>query len=313
MLASMNQQSGHNQMRSFAILAFGAVCISFAAIFVKLLGTGKLGPASIAFWRTAFGAVILFVWARLAGHSLRLPWATKRWTVLAGFLFFLDLFFWHRSILYAGAGMATIFANTQVFGTAVLSYFVFKERLSLTFWAAAVSAIGGVVLLIGVGSDIAFTAIYLRGVLFGLMTGVFYANYLVTMKLAGQEGGRPPSFITLMAWTSLFSAAFLLAASLLTEPHEFIPPDWFSVFILFSLALVAQAVGWWLISQSLPRIDASKSGLALLLQPVLATVWGALFFAERLTGIQVIGAGITLAAIYVGSLRRRAKRPLPTP
>ncbi len=313
----MTQPETHNQMRSFAVLAFGAICISFAAIFVKLLGIDRLGPASIGFWRTMFGAIILFAWALVAGHRLRLPRATLRWTVLAGFLFFLDLFFWHRSILYAGAGMSTIFANTQVFGTAVLSYFIFKERLSLTFWIAAVAAIFGVVLLIGVGSDVEFTSRYLRGVLFGLLTGIVYANYIITMKTAGQkEGkpGKPASFITLMAWTSLFSAFFLMIASLMTERHEFLPPDWFSVFILVALALVAQAVGWWLISQSLPKVDASKGGLALLLQPVLTTIWGALFFAERLTGVQIVGAVITLTAIYIGSVRRRAKRetrPLP--
>lgn len=301
----MAQETTHNQMRSFMVLAFGAVCISFAAIFVKLLGSGEMGPSSIAFWRTFLGAGILFAWSLAAGHGTRLPWAVKRWTVLAGFLFFLDLFAWHRSILLAGAGMSTILANTQVFATAVLSYFIFRERLTAGFFVAALSGIIGVVLLIGIGSDFDFTAGYLRGIFFGLLTGVFYAHYLVTLKVAGQREGRPASFITLMAWTSLFSAIFLGIASLLTERHEFMPPDWFSIFILFSLALVAQALGWWLISQSLPGMDAHKGGLALLLQPVLATVWGALFFAERLTALQIVGAGITLAAIYVGTIRRR--------
>ncbi|MEW5995163.1 MAG: EamA family transporter, partial [Candidatus Zixiibacteriota bacterium] len=60
---------------------------------------------------------------------------------------------------------------------------------------------------------------------------------------------------------------------------------------------------WWAIASSLPKINASRSGLALLLQPVLATVWGVLFFGEYLTPIQIAGALITLAAIYVGSVR----------
>ena len=299
-------------MRSFAILSFGAICISFAAIFVKLIGRDAMGPASIAFWRTLFGAGILFSWAKLAGHSLQLPWSMKRWTVVAGFLFFVDLFCWHRSILLAGAGMSTILANTQVFGTAVLSYFIFKERLRLGFFIAAGSAIVGVIMLIGVGSDIDFSPEYLRGVVFGLLTGVAYAHYIVTLKVAGQREGKPGSFITLMAWTSLFSALFLGAASLITERDVFMPPDLFTLFILFSLALVAQAVGWWAISQSLPRIDASRGGLALLLQPVLATVWGVIFFAEHLSLLQIIGAAITLGAIYVGTVRRKVKPP-PAP
>ena len=302
----MRRHSQERTGRALAILAFGALCISFAAVFVTLLRAGRLGPGAIAFWRTFFGAGILFVWAALAGHRLGLPWALKRWTILAGVLFAGDLFVWHRSVLLVGVGMSTIFANTQVFGTAVLSYFIFRERLTLGFFAAAAGAILGLILLIGVGSDIAFTAPYLRGVLLGLLTAVFYAHYIVTIKIAGQREGPPPSFITLMAWVSSAAAFFLLIASLLYERHEFFPPDWTSVGILVLLALVAQALGWWAISQALPRLDAHRSGLALLLQPVLAAVWGALFFAERLTPLQTLGAAITLLGIYLGTVRRPA-------
>ena len=290
-------------MTPLVVLSAGAVCISFAAIFVKLLGMEKMGPTAIAFWRTLFGAAILFTWAALRNDRLTLTASVTRWSVLAGFIFFLDLFFWHRSILYAGAGMATILANTQVFGTALLSFLIFKERLTFKFFAAAVCAVAGVALLIGLGSAVEFSVRYLKGIAFGLLTGIVYANYIVVVKIAGQSKTKP-SFLTLMAWTSLFSALFLGVAGML-EKDRFMPPDLFSVFILFALALVAQALGWWAIASSLPKIAASRSGLALLLQPVLATVWGVFFFHEYLTPLQIVGGLITLVAIYVGSVRNR--------
>ena len=290
-------------MTPLVVLSAGAVCISFAAIFVKLLGMDKMGPTAIAFWRTLFGAAILFTWSALRRDRLTLTAPVTRWSALAGFIFFLDLFFWHRSILYAGAGMATILANTQVFGTAVLSFLIFKERLTFKFFAAAVCAVAGVALLIGLGSEIEFSVRYLKGIAFGLLTGIVYANYIVVVKIAGQSKTKP-SFLTLMAWTSLFSALFLGVAGLL-EKDRFMPPDLFSVFILFALALVAQALGWWAIASSLPKIAASRSGLALLLQPVLATVWGVFFFHEYLTPLQIVGGLITLVAIYAGSVRNR--------
>ncbi|MCK4373360.1 MAG: EamA family transporter, partial [candidate division Zixibacteria bacterium] len=58
------------------------------------------------------------------------------------------------------------------------------------------------------------------------------------------------------------------------------------------------------ITTSLPHLNASRSGLVLLLQPLLATVWGWLFFAEHLTPLQLVGGTITLSAIYLGSARR---------
>ncbi len=301
----MANSSESTELRALLMLAFGAVCISFAAIFVKLLDLRGMGPTAIAFWRVVLGAVILFGWAVAARINVILPWSILRWTILAGFLFFLDLFFWHRSIIYSGAGMSTILANTQVFGTAVLSFFIFKERLTLKFFVAAVSAVVGVVLLIGIGSDIAFSSLYLKGIAFGLLTGIVYAHYIIVLKLAGHEE-RQLGFIVLMAWVSLFSAVFLGFVLLTFSQEAIVPPDWFSLVIAAALALIAQALGWWAISSSLPKIDASRSGLLLVLQPVLTSVWGALFFDEYLTVLQIFGAVITLVAIYVGSIRRKA-------
>lgn len=298
----MTVSTHHRRPPPILVLAFGATCISFAAIFVKLLGAG-MGPTAIGFWRAFLGAGFLFAWAVATRQRLVLPRVIFGWSVLAGFIFFLDLFLWHRSIIYSGAGMATILANIQVFVTAALSYFVFREKLSIMFFAAATGAIVGIVLLIGVGSNFEFTRIYLTGIMLGILTGFVYGSYIIVMKKAGQVEGRP-DFRVLMGWVSLFTAFFLAVASY-WEEAAFMPPDLYSLGILAALALVAQTVGWWSISVSLPQLDASRSGLVLLLQPILATAWGYLFFAEHLTPIQLFGAAITLMAIYIGSVRRR--------
>ncbi|HWR82866.1 MAG TPA: DMT family transporter, partial [Candidatus Deferrimicrobium sp.] len=295
----MPQSNRNGSRHPLLTLAAGAICISFAPVFVKMLAAGNMGPTAIAFWRTFIGAVILFAWSVARNETLSLQAPVMRWSGLAGFVFFLDLFFWHRSILYAGAGIATILANTQVFGTAVLSFLIFKERLSLKFFAAALGAVVGVALLIGLGSHVALASNYIRGVVFGLLTGLAYANYIVTLKLAGHK--HRTSFVTLMAWTSLYSALFLGVATLI-EHDRMAPPDLTALALLAALALVAQVLGWWAISSSLPKIAASRSGLTLLLQPVLATVWGVLFFNELLAPMQIVGALFTLAAIYVGSV-----------
>lgn len=299
----MNSTEDRSVAKALLVLAFGALCISFAAIFVKLLGRDVLGPTAIGFWRALFGAGILFVWVVLKGESPKIPLVIVRFAIPAGFIFFLDLFFWHRSIIFAGAGMATILANTQVFFVAGLGFVLFKEKLSLPFMAAALAAFVGVVLLVGIGSEVEFSSVYLRGVIFGLLTGVVYGSYIITLKKAGHRK-ECPSFLVVMAWTSLFTALFC-GVSMLIESDPYMPPDLFSIFILFSLALVAQAVGWYVISTTLPKLRAAQSSLILLLQPVLATVWGVLFFTEHLTPLQIIGAGITLMAIYVGSVRRK--------
>jgi drug/metabolite transporter (DMT)-like permease len=217
-------------------------------------------------------------------------------------VFFLDLFFWHRSIIYVGAGMSTILGNTQVFGSALLSWLLFKERPSIRFFIAAVSAVFGVVLLVGMlAKDIEFSALYTRGILFGLLTGLTYACYIILLKGAGHRQ-RVGDSVAFMAGISLLSAAFLGGAAAM-ERNRLVPPDLASWLLLAALGVVSQAVGWWAIARSLSEIVASKAGLILLLQPTLAMVWGMLFFDEQLAATQAAGAAITLAAIYYGGWR----------
>ena len=289
-------------IRSLLVLMFGTVCLSFAAVFVKLLGMGIMDPTPIGFWRTFLGAIILFAWSMLARKSLRMSRTILLWSFLGGFIFFLDLFFWHRSIIYSGAGMATILASTQVFITAVLGYFAFREKLTSSYFIIALSAIVGVALLIGFGGGVEFSRRYVSGVVFGLLTGVVYGGYIIIMKKIGHLKDRP-DFRTIMAWTSLFTAFFLFLASLI-EGSELALPNLYSLSVLVALAMVVQVLGWRAITSSLPKLTSSKSALTLVLQPVLATVWGVIFFDEYLTVIQLTGAVITIGAIYLGSVRR---------
>ena len=302
----MNSTTGPSTTKSYLVLAFGAICISFAPVFVKLVGEGVLGPTAIGFWRLFFGAIALFGWSAASGHGWRISGRMMKWTALAGFIFYVDIFLWHRSVIFIGAGMSTILGNTQVFWTAILSFFIFKEKLSIKFFTAVMAAIIGLTLLAGYGSELEFTRRYIWGILFGLGTGVAYANYLVTLKATSQQQARP-HFLTLMAWVSLFGAVFL-GLSGWAENDPFVPPDGRTVLILVSLGIVAQAVGWWVIASTLPKIQISRGGLILLLQPVLATVWGFLMFNEHLTTIQLAGAVITLVAIYIGSTPSKSDR-----
>lgn len=298
----------HARGRPMLALVAGAACISFAPILVRVLVDGGLGPTAAGFWRCLFGTVALAALTLARGRSLRLAGRPRFWAVVAGLTFFADLWIWHRAIRDAGAGLATILGNMQVFLTALLSVWLFRERIGGRFVAAAVAASVGVTLLVGVGSEVAFDATYLRGVLFGLLTAVAYASFLLAMRLAGEASdGR--STLAVMTWMS-GAASVPLGVAAALESDRAMPSGATAWAAALGLALIAQSLGWWAISRSLPRVPGAVAGLVLLLQPVLAAVWGFLWFDERLTALQAVGAAVTLAGVYFGS--RRAPTPART-
>jgi drug/metabolite transporter (DMT)-like permease len=286
-------------------LFLGAVLIGFAPILVKLVA---IGPTTTAFYRCAFAFLILMLLmaSGLLSKNVRLsprhwPREAKWLAALAGLLFAGDLYVWHRAVLYAGAGMGTILGNTQVFYSSLLGLLFFDERLTFRFVVSVLMAFAGVFLLVRFGSAPSSTLgdKYWWGVAFGLSTGAFYASYILTMRrLEKLSVGIPTE--QLIAAVSAVAAIVLLPISL-HESTLRLPVGMEWVW-LPTLALVAQIAGWILITKNLPKVPLSRAGLIILAQPVVATVVGNLLFGESLSPLQLLGAVLTLAAIYLGTL-----------
>ena len=56
-------------------------------------------------------------------------------------------------------------------------------------------------------------------------------------------------------------------------------------------AFMCQTLGWYLINNSITEIPAHEGSLLLMLQPLLATVWGSIFFSEQLGAPAAPGSG----------------------
>lgn len=276
--------------------------ISFSAVWVKLT---VVGPDTAAFYRVALGGGILLV-ISLARRDRLWPGARAVAMIVAAAVFFaLDLLLWHRSIHYVGPGIATLIPNFQVFVLAVAGLLFLGERWRWQLAVAAPAAIVGLFLL--VGSDWgAMPQGYHLGIWMGLLTMVCYAGYVLSLRASRVRGPGSFSSFASIALVSLVTAA-LLAVVIVADGHEsFAIPGWRDGGILLAYGLCAQVAGWVLISKSLVRLPTSQVGLILLLQPVLAFAWDVLFFHGNFDAIQIVGAVIALAAIYLGQQRGKA-------
>ena len=77
--------------------------------------------------------------------------------------------------------------------------------------------------------------------------------------------------------------------------------------LLATYALVAQVFGWIFITSALSSVPAARVGLVLLLQPALSFLWDVLLFDRVFTAMELVGASVALAAIYLGSRPVRAR------
>jgi len=282
-------------------LVIGAVLISFSGVWVK---TAHVTPNVSAFYRAFFGGIVLFAAAVYRGE---IKWRGTRQFVLStlcGFLFALDLWFYHYSIQYIGPGLGTIIPNFQVFILAGIGILFLREPLRVVFLVSLPLAFFGLILIVGLNWAQLEQA-YRIGIYYGLACAVCYAAFILTLrKLQSEQAGI--SFFYVLLVVSFTSAVFL-AAEVIHNNNSFKIPDLQSFFALAALGLFSQSVGWILISNALPQIRASLSGLILLMQPALAFVWDVLFFQRPTSLVNWMGVLIALAAIYLGMGRRSAR------
>ena len=274
----------------------GAFIISFSGVYVKL---AHVMPSLSAFYRVFIGAICLTVITAFTGQ-LKWPGTKNALCLLAAGIFFsLDLFAWHRSIIYVGPGLATILVNFQVLILALYGVLFYKEPLTLRLLVAALMALTGLFLIFGWqwGS---LPADYHKGVYWGFATAIFYAGFLLTLK-AAQSSSRSLNPADNMMFTS-WVAVLALGVYVLLNQHGFAIPDQQTLWALLGLGLTSQVLGWILITGALPRIKTATAGIILLIQPTFAYLWDILFFNLPLTPINLCGFLLAVGAIYLGTL-----------
>lgn len=289
----MDTLLGNPRIRLFA----GAVLISFSPVLVRLV---SVSPTVSGFYRLLFGGVGLAMF--LAATRRKLSFTKSAWIALfASAVFFaLDLWFWHRSIIYIGPGLATLLANFQVFFMTAAGVILLRQRPTATQLAAIPLAMLGLAAIIGLDWQ-GLQPEYRIGVVFGLLTAVCYAGYLLAMRQArtGSLHAVPSREIAVLSLV----AASILGVSAIAEGESLAIPNLNDAVWLGCYGVLVHAVGLMFIASSLANVTTVQVGIALLLQPSLSFTWDIVFFDRPLTLIEAVGALIALAAIYLGSRR----------
>jgi drug/metabolite transporter (DMT)-like permease len=278
----------------------GALTIAFSAILVH---QAHVHPATAAFYRCLYAVPVLGLLAvrenRRYGPRGE---GQRRLALIAGMFFAADLIFWHQAIADVGAGLATVLGNLQVVFVPFGAWAVLSEVPSRRILAALPLTLIGVVLISGALEDGAYGAQPARGVLFGALTGLSYAGFILVLRHGSQDLRRPAGPLFDATWVA---AIVSLAVALVLSPGD-VPPAWPSLAWLVLLALSSQVVGWLLISTSLPRLPAALTSMILTVQPVGSVVLGILLLGEDPSALQLCGAVLILAGLVSLVARRRA-------
>ncbi|MEA2359911.1 MAG: hypothetical protein QOI62_3171 [Solirubrobacteraceae bacterium] len=271
----------------------GALTIAFSAILVKESGAT---PSTAAIFRCAYALPVLGALSWREDRRLgRRPARDRALAAAAGVFFAADLICWHHAIADVGAGLATVLGNLQVAFVPLVAWLVLREHPGRRVLATLPLVLAGIVLVSGALERGAYGAHPAEGVVFGVLTGLTYAGFILLLRSGSGDLRRVagPLFDA-----TLVAAATAVAAGLVIGDAHLVP-TWPGHAWLVILALSSQVVGWLLIAASLPRLPAALTSVLLTIQPMGSLALGAVIFGEAPTAPQLAGAAAILAGLVL--------------
>lgn len=268
-------------------LAVGIICISIFPILVRL----NLSPGLVsAFYRMAIASALLVPYV-LITKQFKVTSRKAFWlAVICGVVFGLDVGVWNIAIQQSTATQATLLTNLSPVWVGIGAFLFLKDKPKRNFWIGTVVAIIGMVLLVGFDLFVNFD--FNLAFIFGILSGMLYAVYMLTSKRILSE----MEVLTFMMISLLSSVIALGALSYaFNEPFSgFSNAGWLSLIVQ---GVVCQLLAWLLISFATKHMRATRVSVSLLGQAVLASILAWWLLDEQISVQMVIGGIVLLFGI----------------
>ena len=280
--------------KGILFVLIGAFLISFSPVMVSM---SDLQPTVSAFYRVFIGSIFLIFVIFLNRNLYINSFSVNPYLILAGIFFALDLWFWHRSILYIGPGMSTLIANFQIFIIPLMSFFIFSMAPNKYQIIAIFLGITGLYLTLGYGGSIDNENIKL-GFMFGIMTALAYSAYILSLKKNNIEASYEISPLITLFYVSFISALILFIVMKI-EGVSMAINDSSNLYSMLAYGIICHVFGWYMIILGLKTVTATTAGIILISQPIFSLFWDYLFFSRHTTSIEIIGIAVVIIAMII--------------
>jgi drug/metabolite transporter (DMT)-like permease len=285
------------------LLALGVVAVSFSAILIR---EARAPSLTVALYRNAIATALLLPVA-LTRHRAELRALDRRQLGLAaasGAMLALHFATWIPSLSYTTVAASVVLVTTQPVWTALGARFLYGERLRPRALAGIAVAVAGAAIISG--GDVAVSARAAFGDLLALIGAVTAAAYFLIGRNLRQELALVP-YVTIVYTTCslLLLPAVLVSGTRITG----FPTKTWLMFLL--MALVPQILGHTVFNYLLRYLDPTVVAIAIMGEPVGATLLALAFYGEVPPWTAVTGGVVVLAGIYVAISAQGRRTSVP--
>ncbi len=271
----------------------GVVAFSFAAVLIRL---AEAPPLVIAAYRLGIASIAVLPIALFEARDELQALSCKdvALSFLSGFLLALHFALWITSLSYTSVASSVVLVTTTPLFVGVASHFLLQERVSWRMaWGILLAVVGGVTIA-GGGPQIAGQAAF--GNLLALTGAAMSSGYYLIGRVLRQR-------LSMLSYVALnySGAALVLVALCLVVRQDFLGYSSRTYLLFLLLALVPQLIGYSSINWALGHLSATFVTVAILGEPVGATLLAALILHESPHLAEILGGGLILTGIYIAT------------
>ncbi|MCD8016474.1 MAG: DMT family transporter [Oscillospiraceae bacterium] len=262
-------------------------------------------PVEILLFRFVMGFFALLL---ISPHRLRGVTRRQELTFAAAGLCGICLYYLLENIalVYTLASNVGVIISVAPFFTAILSRLFLKGegRLGAGFFVGFVAAMLGIALISFNGARLELNP---KGDILALAAAFVWACYSILTKII--SGYEYPIILTTRR-TFFYGIIFMLPALALFD----FSPDWAQLGDLTNalnilyLGLGASALCFVTWNFAVKRLGAVRTSVYIYMIPVITMITSALILGEPVTPLSLLGTALTIAGLFLSSLRGRAEK-----
>ncbi len=265
-------------------------------IFVRTLTDHHMATTEIVFLRAIVTSAALFIFLLIYNPKLFCIRIKDIWcfigTGICSIAFFNFCYF--KAITLTSMSVAAILLYTAPIIVMVLSFFLFKEAFTRQKLLAVILTFVGCVCVTGVFEQ--QTTVNVGGLFAGLGAGLGYALYSIFSRYAIK---RRYHSLTITFYTFLMATAATVFFADVPMVGRVVTRSVPLFFLAIALGVLCTVVPYLCYTIGLKYVENGKASILASVEPVMATVFGAVIFREGLSFTGIIGIIFVLAALAI--------------
>ena len=301
-MLSLSKHEGRRDALTAVLVMTGAlIAVSYSSVFIRLADAPPLVVAAVRMTVAAAVLLGLALWrerAALAAVDRR----QAGQVLLAGIFLAAHFAAWTTSLYHTSIANSVLLVNLSPVWLAVWATVSGAGAPGRLTWASVGLAVAGSLVIGGASAELGgHTSLHGDGL--ALLGGLALAAYLLVASRARQ---RLP--LATYAGLTYTIAALILVAAALAAGQGFADLSWPTWQALLALALVSQVLGHTGYNWALRTVDPAFVAVVLLGEPVLAALFGWLWYGEAVGPATLAGGALVLAAIWLGARAQAGRK-----